>query len=225
MRRTPRADSSRAAGRHGAITLARELHRARPDVGRVAIHNIPVGDDSWGGRRPGARDLYDQTSAIYHGKGGRLRRILGRWSDDATKPLRGRDGVPRARTRRLPHSRTTAFSFSPDDVRRPSPGRLSCDGADARTGTSKAVGGGLPMRPEVAATYGEFFDRHPFNGPLRGHGATGAPGETRRCSISTESRFRPTVDVDDIVAGASAGSSTLSGRRAAFRSPGLPYIH
>lgn len=142
----------------GAITLHVELHRARHDVG-VAIHNHPRWATIWAdvGRAPA---IYDQTSALYHGDVAVYGEYWGA-VDDATNARAIMECIGTANVCLLANHGVLVLA---DDVRRAYLRAMSFEWRCRQAWHVEAVGGGSAMRADVAATYGEFFDRHHFTG-------------------------------------------------------------
>ncbi len=141
-----------------AITLHVEVHRARHDVG-VAIHNHPEWGTVWAdiGRAP---EIYDQTSALYSGDVAVFEEYLGSVDraenaraavealGDADVALLANHGVLiLGATVRQAYLRASAFEWRCRQAWRVA-----------------AAGGGRPMRSDVAASFGAFFNRHDFPG-------------------------------------------------------------
>lgn len=141
-----------------AITLHVALHQLRPEV-TVAVHNHSRWGTLWAdlGRAPG---IYDQTSALYHGDVAVYDEYWGPVDDydnarsavesmgDADVALLANHGVfVLGRDIEQAYLRAMAFEWR-------------C----RQAWHIEAVGGGVPMRPEVAANYGEFFNHTNFLG-------------------------------------------------------------
>lgn len=141
-----------------AITLHVELHRARHDVG-VAIHNHPEWGTIWAdiGRAP---EIYDQTSALYAGDVAVFEDYLGPVDQtenaraavaalgDANVALLANHGVLiLGATVRQAYLRASAFEWRCRQAWRVA-----------------AAGGGRPMRTDVAAGFGAFFNQYDFPG-------------------------------------------------------------
>jgi ribulose-5-phosphate 4-epimerase/fuculose-1-phosphate aldolase len=141
-----------------AITLHLELHKVRHDAG-VLVHNHPRWGTIWAdiGRRP---EIFDQTSAMYHGEVAVYDEYLGAVDDrenaaaavkalgDANVALLANHGVLIA-AQDAPQAYLRAMAFE-----------WRC----RQAWHVAAAGGGRPMRADVAARFGEIFNHFPFPG-------------------------------------------------------------
>lgn len=141
-----------------AITLHVELHKVRQDVG-VAVHNHPRWATLWAdiGRVP---EVFDQTSAMYHGEVA--------FYDDYLGPVDNPDNA-RAAVKAMGNANVCLLGnhgifVVGKDVRQAYLRGMAFEWRCRQAWHVAAAGGGRPMRPEVAAMFGEFFNQYPFPG-------------------------------------------------------------
>jgi L-fuculose-phosphate aldolase len=141
-----------------AITLHVELHKLRHDVG-VAIHNHPRWITVWAdiGRVP---EIFDQTSALYHGEVA--------FYDDYLGPVDSPD-VARAAVKAMGNANVAILGnhgvlVVGRDVRQAYLRAMAFEWRCRQAWHVAAAGGGRPMRPEVAAQFGELFNTYDFIG-------------------------------------------------------------
>src|SRR5438270_13081648 len=141
-----------------AITLHLELHKMRHDVG-VAVHNHPRWGTIWAdlGRRP---EIYDQTSAMYHGEVAIFDDYLGsvdhpEVAQAAVKAM-GDAGV-------LLLANHGVFIVG-TDIDQAYLRAIAFEWRCRPAWHVAAAGGGKPMRADAAQAFGEFFNHHSFTG-------------------------------------------------------------
>ena len=141
-----------------AITLHVELHRARHDVG-VAVHNHPRWATIYADlqRVPA---VYDQTSAMYSGEVALFDDYSGS-VDQVDNARAAIDAMGSADVALLANH--GVLVLGPD----PAMAFLRASSFEWRCRQAwhvDAVGGGVPLRDEVLASFGAFFVDHPFPG-------------------------------------------------------------
>jgi ribulose-5-phosphate 4-epimerase/fuculose-1-phosphate aldolase len=141
-----------------AITLHVELHRARHDV-RVAVHNHCRWSTLWAdiGRAP---EIFDQTGALYHGDVAVYKEYWGPVDDTAN----ARAAVEAMGTANVALLANHGVVVLGNDVEQAYLRAASFEWRCRQAWLIAAVGGGRPMNPEAAASYGDFFNTHNFTG-------------------------------------------------------------
>jgi ribulose-5-phosphate 4-epimerase/fuculose-1-phosphate aldolase len=141
-----------------AITLHVEAHRARPDIG-VAIHNHPRWSTIWAdvGRVP---ETYDQTSALFHGDVALYAEYWG--AVDSVE--NARDAVEAMGSANVALLANHGVFVVGGDVEQAYLRAMSFEWRCRQAWHVEAAGGGKPMLPEVAASYGSFFNNHTYLG-------------------------------------------------------------
>ncbi|HEY6622364.1 MAG TPA: class II aldolase/adducin family protein [Acidimicrobiales bacterium] len=141
-----------------AITLHVELHRARPGT-RVAIHNHCRWSTMWAdmGRAP---EIYDQTGALYHGGVAIYKEYWGP-VDNSSNARAAVAAIGDANIALLANHGVLVVA---DDVEQAYLRAASFEWRCRQAWHIAAVGGGVPMNPEAAANYGEFFNHNNFIG-------------------------------------------------------------
>jgi len=141
-----------------AITLHVELHRARGDVG-VAVHNHCRWSTVWAdiGRAP---EIFDQTGALYHGEVAVYTEYWGP-VDDARNARAAVEAMGGANIALLANHGVLVLGR---DVEQAYLRAASFEWRCRQAWLIAAAGGGRPMNPQVAANYGDFFNRHNFTG-------------------------------------------------------------
>jgi L-fuculose-phosphate aldolase len=141
-----------------AITLHVELHKVRTDAG-VVVHNHPRWSTLWAdiGRRP---EIYDQTSAMYHGEVAIYDDYQGAVNDEANA---------RAAVKAMGEANVCLLAnhgvlIIGADVRFAYVRAMAFEWRCRQAWHVAAAGGGRPMRPEVAASFGDMFNLVPFPG-------------------------------------------------------------
>lgn len=141
-----------------AITLHVELHRARSDI-TVAIHNHPRWSTIWAdiGRAP---EIYDQTSALYHGDVAVYQEYWGA-VDDRQNARAAVEAVGDANVALLANH---GVLVAGRDIEQAYLRAMAFEWRCRQAWHVEAAGGGRPMLPEVAAAYGGFFNQHNYIG-------------------------------------------------------------
>src|SRR5438067_7814906 len=141
-----------------AVRLHVEFHKVRHDAG-VVVHNHPRWSTIWAdiGRAP---EIYDQTSAMYHGEVAVYADYQGGVNDrdnaqQAVKAMGEADVCLLANHGILVIGQDVRFAYQ-----RASVFEWRC----RQAWHVAAAGGGHPMRPEVAAGFGEIFNQVAFPG-------------------------------------------------------------
>ncbi|MCU1450442.1 MAG: class aldolase/adducin family protein [Acidimicrobiales bacterium] len=141
-----------------AITLHLELHKMRHEVG-VAVHNHPRWGTIWAdiGRVP---EIYDQTAAMYHGDvalyadyPGPVNEVAN--AQDIAKVMGSANICLLANHGVLVVGPDIRFAYLRSAV---------FEWRCRQAWHVAAAGGGHPMRPDVAAEFGEMFNHVPFPG-------------------------------------------------------------
>ena len=141
-----------------AITLHVELHKVRHDAG-VVIHNHPRWGTLWAdiGRRP---EIYDQTSAMYHGEVAIYEDYLGAVNDREN----AREAVKAMGEANVCLLANHGVIIIGRDIRQAYDRASSFEWRCRQAWHVAAAGGGRPMRPEIAAKFGEMFNHLAFPG-------------------------------------------------------------
>jgi ribulose-5-phosphate 4-epimerase/fuculose-1-phosphate aldolase len=141
-----------------AITLHTELHRARHDVG-VAVHNHPRWATIWADLQS-VPEVYDQTGATYSGEvalfddySGSVDQIEN--ARAAVEAIGTSDVALLANHGVLVLAQNPAMAFL-----RASSFEWRC----RQAWHVEAMGGGVPLRPEVRESFGAYFVDNPFPG-------------------------------------------------------------
>jgi L-fuculose-phosphate aldolase len=141
-----------------AITLHVELHKARHDVG-VAIHNHSRWGTIWAdiGRAP---EVYDQTSALYHGEVAVYDEYWGA-VDDARNAQAAVKAMGDANVGLLANHGVLVLA---KDIEQAYLRAMSFEWRCHQAWHIAAAGGGTPMNRDAARNYGDFFNTHQFTG-------------------------------------------------------------
>lgn len=141
-----------------AITLHVELHRARSDI-TVAIHNHPRWSTIWAdiGRAP---EIYDQTSALYHGDVAVYQEYWGA-VDDRQNARAAVEAVGDANVALLANHGVLVMGR---DIEQAYLRAMAFEWRCRQAWHVEAAGGGRAMLAEVAAAYGGFFNQHNYIG-------------------------------------------------------------
>jgi L-fuculose-phosphate aldolase len=141
-----------------AIMLHVELHKARQDV-TVAVHNHPRWGTVWAdiGRVP---EIYDQTSAFHHGEVVVYDEYWGAVDDRGNAAAAVR-AMGAANIGLLANHGVLILAR---DIEQAYLWSIGFEWRCRQAWHVVAAGGGRPMNPEAAASYGSFFDTHNFIG-------------------------------------------------------------
>jgi L-fuculose-phosphate aldolase len=140
-----------------AITLHLELHRVREVT--LALHNHPEWGTLWAdiGRAPG---IYDQTGAFYHGGVAVYDQYFG-GVDQVSNASAAVEAMGDANVCLLSHHGVLVVGSDIEQI------YLRASSFEHRCKQAwrlMAVGEGVPMRPEVAAEYGDIYNHANFPG-------------------------------------------------------------
>lgn len=141
-----------------AITLHVELHKARHDVG-VAVHNHSNWGTVWAdlGRAPG---IFDQTGALYHGDVAVYDEYWGA-VDDPTNAQAAVKAIGNANVALLANHGVVVLA---KDTEQAYLRATSFEWRCRQAWRIAAAGGGVPMNPAAARSYGDFFNTNQFTG-------------------------------------------------------------
>lgn len=141
-----------------AIRLHVELHAARRDI-EVALHNHPRWGTIWADIRR-APAIYDQSSAMYDGSVAVYDEYCGP-VDDASNAKAAVAAIGDADVALLANHGVVVIA---DNIERAYLRAVSFEWRCRQAWHIEAAGGGIPMNPEAAASYGSYFRTHNFTG-------------------------------------------------------------
>jgi L-fuculose-phosphate aldolase len=141
-----------------AITLHVELHRSRSDL-MVTLHNHSRWGTIWAdiGRAP---TIYDQTGAMYHGEVAVYAEYWGA-VDNLENARAAVKAIGRANVALLANHGVVVAG---ENIEQAYLRSIAFEWRCRQAWHVEAAGGGKPMDPGAAATYGDFFNGHNFTG-------------------------------------------------------------
>jgi len=141
-----------------AIQLHVQLHKAREDVG-VALHNHARWSTIWAdvGRPP---EIYDQTAAMYDGEVAVYDQYWGAVDDEAN----AKAAVAAIGSANIALLANHGVVVIGRDIEQAYLRAMVFEWRCRQAWHVEAIGGGKPVRPEVVASLGGYFNDHNFPG-------------------------------------------------------------
>jgi len=141
-----------------AIELHVQLHKARPGI-TVALHNHTRWGTIWAdiGRAP---EIFDQTSAMYHGEVAVYDEYWGAVDDEAN----AKAAVTAMGDANIALLANHGVFIVGDDIEQAYLRAMAFEWRSRQAWHMAAAGGGKPMNADAAAAYGGFFNTRNFTG-------------------------------------------------------------
>jgi L-fuculose-phosphate aldolase len=141
-----------------AIELHLALHRARPDV-EVAVHNHPRWGTIWADLQR-VPPVYDQTSAMVDGEIA----LFDAYDGDVAQRQNAEAAVAALGDAKLALLANHGVFVVASSVRQAHQRAITLEWRARQAWHVEAVGGGVPLRPEVADAFGSLLDSFGFPG-------------------------------------------------------------